>query len=148
MKTFIRSLLLACGFAGAPAAAAQLYCPLEVADSREFVTSVVAGAEYSGERQDLGLPTVTTTQVRRLADGTDLTACQRINQFLNARTPMPDWRTHWSPVFYTAGGYYYAILVPVPNTSPVPAGKVRVDLRWTPLFVLKSDFTLVAAMAI
>jgi hypothetical protein len=148
VKQALRPLLFGTIISGMTPLGAQVSCPGELSDSRTVVTRVATAAEYSPSRRELSLPAVTRGDVRRLSDASDSNACQRINQILNARAPMADWRSHWTPVLYTAGGYFYAILVPIRDDTPAPPGTFKIDLRWTPLVVLKGDFTVVGTMAI
>jgi hypothetical protein len=129
-------------------AAAQVGCPGNAARARGIVARVAFSEEYSPSRKRLGLPTAAGTEVRVLTDSADADACKRLNEMLASRAPIPDWRDHWVPVFYKAGAYYYAVLSPMPDDTPAPPGMVKIDLRWTPLFVVKPDFTVLAIMAV
>jgi hypothetical protein len=139
-KVLFAAVLLA-----ATPAHAQLACPLETGDARLAVNRLVASADWSDVRQRLGLPSAAPAEIRRLTDAGDANACLRLSQFVNSMNAEPDWRSRWTVTYFQAAGLYYAVLTPVP-LPPVP-GKITVDLRFTPVYVLNAQFSLVAGMA-
>ena len=140
--------LLALGFAAVAwdsDAAAQTVCPVATQAGTRVVSRLLSSPEYADTRQRHGLPQSSTT--RTLNDAQDATACNRIYQFLATKTTQTDWRAKWNPSFYAAGGYYYVVLAPKPvDAPPPPPGTARFDLRWKPVYVLDSQFALVASL--
>lgn len=145
MKFLLLILLLA--GAGAPlnSRSAQTVCPAATQASDQIVADLVRSPERAATRQKLGLPALAVTRV--LNDSQDAALCSRITQIVETRTSNRDWRTRWNPSYYKVNNLYYIVLARKPNNEPAPAGKVYIDLRWTPVYVLDSNLNVIGGIA-
>ncbi|HEX2220874.1 MAG TPA: hypothetical protein VHG35_18905 [Gemmatimonadales bacterium] len=118
MALLVLTLLVAGAATRLDSTAAQTVCPAATEASNQLVADLVRSPDRAATRQKLGLPALAITRV--LNDSQDATVCSRISQFVETRTS---------------------------NREPVPAGKVYIDLRWTPVYVLDSNLNMVAGLA-
>lgn len=119
-------------------------CPSETVASRRIVSHFSVSPTHATTRSRHRLPS-DSTQIRMLDDERDADACKRLTQFVHMRTNRSTSR--WFPSFYRAGDFYYVVVERESRKEAAAPGMIRIDLGWTPMYVLDQDFNEVAALA-
>jgi hypothetical protein len=123
-------------------------CPKEEELSRFPVRRFVSAPSLADARQRAHVQGAPAEAVRLLVDSADARVCAqmmaRIEQRMRAERAD---RSRVRPVFYEAGGYYYAVLTLRPHRS-APPGLVHIDGRWMPMYVFDSALNLLQVVAV
>lgn len=123
--------------ARAAAAYTENPCPPEAAGTRAKVARFLTSADFADERQTYGMSAASPTGVVLLTDGSHAAICDR----LRAMVGQPQGgRYPKVPSYYSVDGFYF-----VSFSTVVPQG--RMWLGFTPLVVLRSDFTYLGTFA-
>lgn len=143
----IRKLLIACCgilLSNPPGAAAQ--CTAETETGRRLVVNFAT--EYTNARPS-GVPVVTASQVRALANPGDNGVCQQLFYVWWAQWNEPEEaKPGWAWTYYQVGDLYY--VVAHRTTDPVsrnPDGTFNISLNWSPIFILNRSYQLIATVA-
>jgi hypothetical protein len=151
MTNLLALLLLSFGLGHSPAPAdpAQTFCPPETPRGREVVVAYATG-NHGGTRLT-GVPIRTQSQVRLLVDSNpaDRAACDRLRAIVaSQRTDGAGSPTGYDLTFYYVEGNYYAVAVSsTPVVQPVSPARIRVNLRWIPVYVTDASFRLLGGVA-
>jgi hypothetical protein len=152
---FLFPLMLGLAHAPAPPSSGMIgtmptssYCPAETESGRRITLRYASSADYAAARMRDHLPTVDASAVRPLTDRADAETCRRLLRTLGKNlSEQGGSLARVRPVFYEAGGYYYAVLSQRPHHLPRRGGPLYIDARWTPLYVLNRDFEVVSSAA-
>lgn len=147
LKTLASVVAVLAALAVSTRAVAQTTCPAETTDARDVITRLVNSEDMAETRAKYNLPTLNPSDVRLLTDATDRATCTRLTEFVSSKAKSADWHTHFLRSYFTSGGFFYAVAVPKTDTTPPPPGYVRINLQWTPTYVLDSSFNLRAGIA-
>jgi hypothetical protein len=143
----IRTLLMACcGILLGDVASLGAQCTDETEIGRRLV---LAYATQHTESRPLGVPVVTSDQVRPLANPGDSGVCQRLFNVWWAQWQNPEeGKSDWTWTYYQVGTLYY--VVAHKTTPPVrrnPDGTFNISLNWTPIFIIDRNYQLLATLA-
>lgn len=114
---------------------AQSACPPEAARTRAIVARFLTEENWAASRQENAI-TVASSSVVLLTDAADAPVCQKL------RAMVEPVNNRYPQIFsyYKAGGFYFIV-----SRSTVPSG--RIWTGFSPLLVLRSDFTVVNSFA-
>jgi hypothetical protein len=111
-----------------------------------FVSRSSEGFETARER--LHLQRVAAEDVHLLSDSADAETCRKIYVGVDEYLGVHGGHAGLSlPIFYRGGPYYFAVYTLTPHTA-APPGMVHIDARWSPMYVLDSEFKVLAVIAI
>jgi hypothetical protein len=107
-------------------------CGPDDAVTRAAVHELIGSPTMESFRTKWGIHAINPQTLRLLADSQDASACQTLRDLVR-------FGSYGRPVFYMAGGYYFAAAAHTPPPGTVP-------LRQVPVIVLNSSFEVLGVI--
>jgi hypothetical protein len=126
----------------------QSHCGREDDMAHMIVSNYATTAHDSRLREEAGITTLRTQDIRLLTDSLDDATCRRLMASIHERQRAENGKTSRAvPVFYTAGSVYFAVFSAPPPRRPRTPGALYIDSRWVPMYVFDRNFRIIQSLA-